>query len=123
MAHREGYAGQSNATKKNTHARELGVKGCYSDMKLPYHDRVASATVDGMHTVKNVVTNIMDLILGKKNFRCPPIELTKEKLSQADSAFLQLHIPAWVDLPVQTAIISSPKAMKSHDWKQVGLAS
>lgn len=99
------------------------MKGHYSDMKLPYHDRIASSSVDGMHTIKNVVSNLMDIILAKKNFRCPTIELSKSQLAHADSVFMELHIPIWVDLPKQTTMISNPKAMKSHDWKQVCVQS
>ena len=106
-------------TARRNHAKLLGVKGTYADMELPYHDRIQSATVDAMHTVKNVICNIMDIVLRKKGFTCRALELSAADLATADARFTEIIIPDWVDMAQQRNIVSRPKAMKSHDWKQV----
>lgn len=88
-------------------------------MEIPYHNRMDSTCIDGMHTVKDVVCNIMDVVLQKKNYRCPQLELFKADLEEADRRFLSLSIPRWLDLTSQSTIISKPKGMKTHDWKQL----
>ena len=72
-----------------------------------------------MHTIKNVIYNIMEVVRGKKSFRCPSLELGDHELSVADARFTEMYIPEWVDLPKQTTIITRPNVMKSHDCKQV----
>lgn len=89
-------------------------------MRLPNHNRVEQTFVDGMHTVKDVVCNIMDVVLHRKNYRIHCLELSVEALRTADARFLKLEIPKWIDLSKQSRIISHPKSMKTHDWKQVG---
>lgn len=54
---------------KKQHAKKTGSKGTYPVMRLPYHDRLKSSCVDAMHTIQDVVGNVMDVILQKKNFR------------------------------------------------------
>lgn len=61
----------------------------------------------------------MDVILQKKNYRCQTLELSRSDLAEADRRFLKILIPDWVDLPSQANMISKPKGMKTHDWKQV----
>lgn len=88
-------------------------------MRLPYHSRVDHTFVDGMHTIKDVVCNIMDAVLGKKSFHVTELELSKTNLEAADKRFMKLVIPKWLDITKQRQMISHPKNMKSHDWKQV----
>lgn len=114
--HRRQYA---NSANPDEHAKELGVKSTYPDMLLPYHNRVEHGVVDGMHTIKDVITNIMDVVKGDKSFRIVPLELTSDSLSIADQRFNKLHIPEWLGFRKQTQMISSPSGLKSHDWKQV----
>lgn len=61
----------------------------------------------------------MDVVTNKKSFRIRSLELSKDNLSVADERFVKLSIPAWIDLSKQTHMISHPRNMKSHDWKQV----
>lgn len=105
------------------HAKELGVKGVYPVMSLPYHNRVKSAFIDGMHTIKDVVCNIMDVVLGKKEVSVRSLELTSAALAIADGRYAQIRIPCWIDLPKQTKMISNPKSLKTHDWKQASITS
>ena len=43
----------------------MGCKGVYALMKLPHHDPIGQTASDAMHTVKDAVVNILDLITGK----------------------------------------------------------
>ena len=65
----ETYEKLTNKIEKMNQAKDLGYKGTYQMMRLPYHNRVDSACVDGMHTIRDVVTNIMDALLQRKNHR------------------------------------------------------
>lgn len=88
-------------------------------MKLPYHNRIDHGVVDGMHTIKDVVGNIMDIVRGDKQFRIDPLELTQESLRIADERYSKLVIPEWIGIKKQSKMISSPTGLKSHEWKQV----
>ena len=101
------------------HAKLLGVKGTYPMLDLPYHDRVQQCLVDGMHTIKDVVCNIVDAILSKKNFSIRRLELSRDLLAVADERCRAIFLPSWMDLVLQPSMITHPRNMKSHDWKQV----
>ena len=45
----ETYEKLTNKIEKMNQAKDLGSKGTYQMMRLPYHNRVDSACVDGMH--------------------------------------------------------------------------
>lgn len=92
-------------------------------MRLPYHNRVAQTFTDGMHTIKDVVCNIMDVVLGKKPFVVRQLQLTKSSMATADERCQTLIIPDWAEITLQANFISNPKNRKSHDWKQVGYSS
>lgn len=49
------------------------------------------------------------------------LELNSESLSVADERCACIVIPQWVDLAMQPKMISKPKGLKSHDWKQVNM--
>ena len=66
VVHLEEYDRLLNPATKAEHARKLSVKGVYPMLSLPYHSRVAQSFTDGMHTIKDVLCNIMDVILRKK---------------------------------------------------------
>lgn len=56
--------------------KSTGCKGKYSCMKLSTHNLAAQATPDAMHTVKDAIVNIFDLITGKDNtMNCRQCEL------------------------------------------------
>lgn len=110
----------ATASQQKDHAKLLGVKGSYPAMRLPNHNRIQQTFVDGMHTVKDVVCNIMDAVLQRKNFRLLNLELSGEALRTADARFLKLEIPKWIDLSKQSHMISNPRSLKTHNWKQVG---
>ena len=99
-------------------AQQLGVKGSYADMTLPYHDRVATLAIDGMHTIRNVTVNILNAIRGKL-VDVPSLTLANSLLQVADERLAGLVIPSWVDMRVQKSVITNPIAMKTHDYKQL----
>lgn len=61
----------------------------------------------------------MDAIRNKKSYRVLNLELSSDALSTADTRFLDLEIPKWIDLAKQAQMISYPRSLKTHDWKQV----
>lgn len=42
-----------------------GCKGSYLLMKFPQHDPVNQTVPDAMHTIKDAIVNLYDLIVGK----------------------------------------------------------
>ena len=56
-----------NKNQQTKFIREHGVKGVYSLMRLPYHKFNEHIQPDGMHTVTDVVPQIIDWLSGKKN--------------------------------------------------------
>lgn len=54
VEHRQAYEAISNTDKaaKSKHAKILGVKGIYPELRIPYHNRPDMCIVDGMHTIK-----------------------------------------------------------------------
>lgn len=123
ILHREAYDVIENSTQKQAHAKTLGVKGTYPVMRLPYHNRIDATFVDGMHTLKDIVCNVMDAVLKKKTIRVPSLELSSNSLAIADARFNSLVIPNWIDLPSQVKMISNPKSLKTHDWMQVSITA
>lgn len=63
------YENAPNATQAKNIARGSGVKTCYSLMLLPDHDhnRTNQAFPDFMHTSKNAILAIFDLITGRED--------------------------------------------------------
>ena len=121
-----------------------GCKGAYPFLDLPHHDSIQQTVPDAMHTVKDAVVNIYDLITGKDDTdKCRnseyklgrlPIETLRKTISRKDpmvtyslsSSELELanHRASSIITPVHIdftsgMIFSSTAALKSHDWKQV----
>lgn len=46
-------------------AKSTGCKGKYSLTRLPYHDRLNQTVPDAVHTIKDVVEVIFNLITGR----------------------------------------------------------
>lgn len=64
----------------------------------------------------------MAMILSSKNYKIQQLELSSEALAIAGHKYRALHIPRWVDRSSQHAMISGPKNLKRHNWKQVSVA-
>lgn len=41
------------------------MKGTYALMKLPYHNRLHQMQPDGMHTIADFISHVMDMLIGK----------------------------------------------------------
>lgn len=54
-----------NKTQKQKHQKETGMKGTYALMKLPYHNRLQQMQPDGMHTIADFISHVMDMLIGK----------------------------------------------------------
>ena len=44
-----------------------------------------------MHTIKDVVANIMDVVKGEKGFRIASLEITSQNLAVADERYSKLN--------------------------------
>ncbi|VDI69941.1 Hypothetical predicted protein [Mytilus galloprovincialis] len=62
---RKQYDDLPNKNQKNNMQKRTGLKGTYSFMKLPYHNRSEQMQPDGMHTIADVIGNVLDTITGK----------------------------------------------------------
>ncbi|XP_061190168.1 uncharacterized protein LOC133198027 [Saccostrea echinata] len=62
---REEYDKLPNKHQKMKHQKETGMKGTYTFMKLPYHDRRNQMQPDGMHTIADFISHLMDMLTGK----------------------------------------------------------
>ena len=44
-----------------------GCKGKHAFLKLPYHNSVEQTVPDAMHTVRDAIVNIFELLIGKND--------------------------------------------------------
>ncbi len=127
--------------------KSTGCKGTYSCTKLPTHNPVAQTTPDAMHTVKDAIVNVFDLITGRDDTmncrqcelnlgghfgitqsslkqkiqrKCPgvPYSLSTSDIALADKRALNILTPIHVGF-VPGPFFSKCSGLKSHDWKQV----
>ncbi|XP_066913307.1 uncharacterized protein [Clytia hemisphaerica] len=59
---RQQWEDKPNKSQRSKFAKENGVKGNYSFMKLPYHDFSRDVQPDGMHTIRRAVMNVIQYI-------------------------------------------------------------
>jgi hypothetical protein len=64
---RQRYETLPNQSQKRKHAKSTGSKGQYAFMRLPHHDRPSQMSPDGMHTLADLVCNILETITGKSD--------------------------------------------------------
>ncbi|XP_071135395.1 uncharacterized protein [Mytilus edulis] len=64
---REIFDNKPNRNQQNNFQKATGLKGKYSIMKLPYHDRNQQMQPDGMHTIADFISHVMDLLVGKSD--------------------------------------------------------
>ena len=60
------YENAKNPTQAAGFATATGSKGCYCLMRLPDHDRTTQVFPDTMHLMKNVTSELVQLITGYK---------------------------------------------------------
>ena len=95
VQYREQYKVAKNKTAAI--AKQTGCKDFYPLYRLPYHNRIEESLPDCMHTVKNVVKNLMDIISGRADIaKITASELKRERLhiltvSEEEACKCQLH--------------------------------
>lgn len=132
----------------NVITKSSGCKGSYSLMKLTQHDPMQQAIPDAMHTIKDAIVNLYDLITGKDDtIKCRkyemnlggcfgitasmldkvshkdpgvPYSLSSEDIKLADNRAQSILTPVHIGY-VPGAIFTKTSNLKSHDWKQVYL--
>ncbi|XP_052097487.1 uncharacterized protein LOC127732488 [Mytilus californianus] len=62
---RSRYDGLPNQNQKSILQKQTGLKGTYSFMRLPYHNRKEQMQPDGMHTIADVIGNVLGMVTGK----------------------------------------------------------
>ena len=129
--------------------RKSGCKGSYPFMKLSQHDPQQQTMPDAMHTIKDAIANIYDLIIGKDDtIKCRRCELNYGRsfgivastlevkinrkqpgvsytlssgdIKLADSRAETIITPLHIDY-ICGQIFSKTSHLKSHDWKQVAM--
>ena len=58
------YENAKNPTQAAGFATATGSKGCYCSMHLPDHDRTTQVFPDTMHLMKNITSELVQLITG-----------------------------------------------------------
>jgi len=116
-------------------------------MDLSNHDPLQQTVPDAMHTIKDAIVNVHDIITGKDDtLKCReqeysfgrfgitltslqtgkvnrnnpgvPYSLSNDEIKQADNKALTILTPVHVDF-VPGAFFTKTANLKSHDWKQV----
>ena len=68
-------------------------KGEYLLLNLPNHDAIAQTTPDAMHTIKDAIVNIFDLLIGKDDTdKCRRCEINLGRYFRMDPAMSQNKI-------------------------------
>ena len=104
-------------------------------MQLPHHDPIQQTAPDAMHTIKDVIVHVFNLITGRedspkvhaaekavKRFCMESKEplcyrLTREDIGTANSRIATINMPN-PDFTLLN-IFTSTAGLKSHDWKEV----
>ena len=120
-------------------AKNTGCKQRYSLMKLPCHNRITQTVPDCMHTLKDVIEKVFQLLTGsedtmkarnvemksnrfnlsseKGSQQTPCYSLSKSDIKLADDRLSSVILPLQDFTP--SRIFSRPFGLKSHDWKEV----
>ncbi|XP_063437818.1 uncharacterized protein LOC134718894 [Mytilus trossulus] len=65
MTARKDFDLKPNKNQKTIHQKETGLRGIHPLYPLPYFDRLKQMQTDGMHTISDVISNVLDFISGK----------------------------------------------------------
>ena len=138
-----------SATDANIVTKGTGCKGVCSFMKLCSHNSITQCFLDAMHTIKDAVVHIYDIITGKddtvncrkcefncgrrfgitpKHFRQKisrkepgvPYSLSSSDIKLVDKRAETVITPVHIDF-VPHCIFTKASRLKSHDWKQVSM--
>ena len=120
--------------------KSTGCKGMYALMHLPQHNPLKQAVPDAMHTIKDVIVHVFNLITGREDgdkvhasersiqrFDVPPAgtrcsstlcyRLSPDDVKLANSRVAMVNMPNPDFTPLN--IFSTTARLKSHDWKEV----
>lgn len=64
---RDMYQQKPNKNQKQKQQKRTGLKGNYILQKLPYHNRLEQMSPDGMHTLADFISHLMEMLSGKYN--------------------------------------------------------
>ena len=64
---RNQYEDKPNNSQKANHQKKTGFKGNYVLQQLPYHNRMDQMSPDGMHTLADFISHVMDMLAGKQD--------------------------------------------------------
>lgn len=62
---REQYESKPNKSQKTKFQKETGLKGKYTFLRLPYHNRIKQMQPDGMHTFADFINHVFEMLTGK----------------------------------------------------------
>ena len=66
------------------------------------------------------ITSYMHKYDKETDFWCGTLQVEDGEMQNiADIRCSDIYVPGWIDLVIQPQMISNPKGLKSHDWKQV----
>lgn len=128
-----------------TVTKGTGCKESYSLMKLPNHDHVEQTVSDAMHTIKDVVEKLFNVVTGRgradtskvkgaeaalgrfgmgsadqsiSKLSGAPFQLSRDQMKEAELRTQSILVPVYLDFkPAQ--LFPKSARLKSHDWKQV----
>lgn len=66
-AFRRQYEEKPNNSQRAKQQKQTGVKGKYVLQQLPYHNRMEQMSPDGMHTIADFISHVIDMLGGKQN--------------------------------------------------------
>ncbi|XP_062595076.1 uncharacterized protein LOC134256449 [Saccostrea cucullata] len=64
---RNQYERKPNKSQKTNHQKQTDLKGQYILQNLPYHNRIEQMSPDGMHTLADFISHLMEMLSGKFN--------------------------------------------------------
>lgn len=113
-------------------------------MQLPHHNPITQSVPDAMHTIKDVIGHIFNLIIGREDshkvhnaeceinrFGVPShkkekfdpstlcYKLSADDINLANSRLAIVNLPSQDFTPLN--LFTSTAGLKSHDWKEVGI--
>ena len=121
--------------------KSTGCKGTYALMQLPHHNTITQSVPDAMHTIKDVIGHVFNLITGRedshkvhdaeseinrfasKKKKWDPstlcYRLLADDIKLANSRLAIVNLPSQDFTPLN--LFTSTAGLKSHDWKEVGI--
>ncbi|XP_062612111.1 uncharacterized protein LOC134273911 [Saccostrea cucullata] len=100
---REKYDRKPNNNQKSKLQKETGLKGKYSLLRLPYHNRMQQMQPDAMHTLADFIGHLLDALTGKHS---------TTKVQKCEQSFGRFN-DVWNSFP-DSAVIQDPRPTKKR---------